>query len=158
MASHSYATTLTWSGSTGAGYRDYSRDHAVGAAPAEQVLGLSADPAFRGSAHLLNPEQLVVAAASSCQLLSFLAVAARAGLDVVDYTDDATAVMDLAADPPRLTSIDLHPVVTVAGDPESAERLLAEAHEQCYIANSLRTPVTLHPRVLLAPPTGESSS
>ncbi|PWD49957.1 osmotically inducible protein OsmC [Serinibacter arcticus] len=149
MASHSYATTLSWSGSTGTGYRAYSRDHEVSAAPAEQTLGLSADPAFRGSASLLNPEQLVVAAASSCQLLSFLAVAARAGLDVVDYTDDATAVMDLAADPPRLTTIDLHPVVTVVGDREETLRLLAEAHEQCYIANSLRTPVTLHPRVVV---------
>ena len=149
MAPHTYATSLTWTGSTGAGYRAYPRQHAVSASPAAQVLALSADPAFRGSAELLNPEQLVVAAASSCQLLSFLAVAARAGHDVVSYVDQATAVMDLAADPPRLTSIDLHPVVTVRGDAEETLALLAEAHDQCYIANSLLTPVVLHPVVVV---------
>lgn len=152
MASHTYATALTWHGSTGEGYRAYSRDHHVTAAPAQQTIGLSADPSFRGDATRLNPEQLVVAAASSCQLLSFLAVAARAGLDVVSYDDDATAVMDLAADPPRLTSIDLHPVVTIASsDVDRATALLAEAHQQCYIANSLLTPVHLHPTVTVAP-------
>lgn len=149
MVSHTYATTLAWTGSIGAGYRQYSREHAVTASPATQELVLSADPAFCGSAELLNPEQLVVAAASSCQLLSFLAVAARAGLDVLGYSDEASAVMDLAADPPRLTSIDLAPVVTVRGDAELARQLLAQAHEQCYIANSLLTPVTLQPRVVV---------
>ena len=64
------------------------------------ALDLSSDPAFRGDATRLNPEQLVVAAASSCQLLSFLAVAARARLNVVSYTDAATAVM-AASDRPR---------------------------------------------------------
>lgn len=151
MASHTYATALTWHGSTGEGYGTYSRDHDVTAAPAEQTISLSADPSFRGDAARLNPEQLVVAAASSCQLLSFLAVAARAGLDVVAYDDDATAVMDLAADPPRLTSIDLHPVVRIAShDVDRATALLAQAHQQCYIANSLLTPVHLHPTVTVA--------
>ncbi|TGO04923.1 OsmC family protein [Serinibacter arcticus] len=162
MASHSYATALTWHGSTGEGYRTYSRDHDVTAAPAEQTIALSADPSFRGDAARLNPEQLVVAAASSCQLLSFLAVAARSGLDVVGYDDAATAVMDLAADPPRLTSIDLHPVVTIAtAEVERATALLAEAHEQCYIANSLLTPVHLHPTVTVdtaAAPAGATPS
>lgn len=147
MVSHTYATSLTWTGSTGVGYRGYSRHHAVTAAPAAQELHLSADPSFRGDADLLNPEQLVVAAASSCQLLSFLAVAARGGLDVVAYSDEATAVMDLAADPPRLISIDLHPMVTVRGDADETLRLVAQAHDQCYIANSLLTPVTLHPEI-----------
>lgn len=132
MASHTYATALTWHGSTGEGYGTYSRDHDVTAAPAEQTISLSADPSFRGDAARLNPEQLVVAAASSCQLLSFLAVAARAGLDVVAYDDDATAVMDLAADPPRLTSIDLHPSSpsprpTSTGPPRCSHRRTSSA-------------------------------
>ena len=82
---HTYRTELAWVGSTGVGYDAYDRAHRVDAAPAEAALDLSSDPAFRGDPARLNPEQLLVAAASSCQLLSFLAVAARARLDVVGY-------------------------------------------------------------------------
>ncbi|WP_159795359.1 OsmC family protein [Puerhibacterium puerhi] len=147
---HTYATRLTWQGSTGEGYRAYSRDHAVAAAPAEQELALSADPAFRGSPERLNPEQLVVAAASSCQLLSFLAVAARAGVDVRGYADDATSTLDLSLERPRLTAIRLAVVVEVAPgtDHATVERLAHEAHEECYIANSLAVPVELEVKVV----------
>ena len=77
MLTHTYETRIAWVGSTAGGYRVYSRAHNGVPFPATQELALSADPAFRGSHELLNPEQLLVMAASSCQLLSFLAVAAR---------------------------------------------------------------------------------
>ena len=60
-----------------------------GVPPATETFALSADPHFRGDATRANPEQLLVLAASSCQLLSFLHVAATAGLDVLDYTEHA---------------------------------------------------------------------
>jgi organic hydroperoxide reductase OsmC/OhrA len=147
---HTYATRLTWQGSTGAGYRDYPREHVVTAAPARQEVALSADPAFRGSPEHLNPEQLVVAAASSCQLLSFLAVAARAGVDVRGYADDATSALDLALERPRLTAIRLAVVVEVAPgtDHATVERLAHDAHEECYIANTLAVPVELEVKVV----------
>lgn len=140
---HTYATSLTWSGSTGAGYRGYSRDHVVVAAPAVHALELSADPAFRGDPTRLNPEQLLVAAASSCQLLSFLALAARERVDVRAYEDPATGTLDLAANRPRITRVDLHPVITVGSgaDHETVRRLMRAAHDECYIANSLSTEV-----------------
>ena len=78
MTVHQYSTALSWEGSTGAGYRAYGREHDVQIS--EEILTLSADAAFRGDASLPNPEQLLLAAASSCLLLSFLAVAARAHL------------------------------------------------------------------------------
>src|ERR1700704_3497008 len=99
---HRYRATCSWSGSTAAGYDHYARTHHGSAPPAELELGLSSDPAFRGDPSQLNPEQLVVLAAASCQLLSFLAVAARARLDVRDYRDDATATMPEADQPIRL--------------------------------------------------------
>jgi organic hydroperoxide reductase OsmC/OhrA len=80
---HTYRARCQWSGSTGRGYQHYHREHAATADPASDSLTLSADPASRGRPDHLNPEQLVVMAASSCQLLSFLAVAARAGTDVL---------------------------------------------------------------------------
>ena len=61
--------------------------------PPTAHLELSSDPAFGGRPERLNPEQLLLMAASSCQLLSFLAVAARARLDVIAYEDEAEAMM-----------------------------------------------------------------
>lgn len=143
MDEHNYTSELEWSGSTGQGYRAYGRAHTVGLGEAG-ALTVSADPAFRGDANLPNPEQLLLAAASSCQLLSFLAVAALAHVDVVGYTDSARAVMPADAAPMRITEITLHVTVTVRGTVEQTVRdLLEKAHEQCYIANTLVAPVAV---------------
>jgi organic hydroperoxide reductase OsmC/OhrA len=151
-AVHAYATSLRWEGSTGAGYDAYDRTHRVGAPPAAATLDLAADPAFRGDPALLNPEQLLVAAASSCQLLSFLAVAARARLDVVGYADEATAEMPEDDPPVRIVRIDLHPQIVLADTdrprpaPERLAHLVEVAHRECFIANSLRSEVVVHPQ------------
>jgi organic hydroperoxide reductase OsmC/OhrA len=145
MTEHHYSTHLLWEGSTGEGYRVYSRNHSAVAGPAAASVRLSADPAFRGDPACLNPEQLVVMAASSCQLLSFLAVAAREGVDVRDYEDEASATMDDGALPVRLEQIHLTPVIRVAAGTDHALvlALVERAHDECYVANSLRTPVNV---------------
>ncbi len=142
--SHHYATRLDWSGSTGVGYADYPREHSVRPA-GKAALALSADPAFRGDAAVTNPEELLLAAASSCQLLSFLAVAARARADVTGYTDEAEAVMEESGEPLWVNEIRLNPVIEVAGDaqPEKFERWLRIAHKECFIARSLRSRMTI---------------
>lgn len=110
---------------------------------------LSADPAFLGRPECLNPEQLVVMAAASCQLLSFLAVAARARVDVLDYADDAEGVMPTEDQPVRLTRIALRPRIVVAAGPtvEQICHLVEVAHRECYIGNSLCTEVRVEPQV-----------
>lgn len=148
MTRHTYAAHLTWAGSTADGIRGYSRQHAVTAPPATSALTLSADPAFRGDAGLLNPEQLLVAAASSCQLLSFLAVAARADVDVVDYEDRAEGFMDDADVPARISRVTLRPRITTSADPDLVARLVEEGHELCFIANSLSGDVVVEPTVV----------
>jgi organic hydroperoxide reductase OsmC/OhrA len=142
---HTYEAHLSWQGSTGAGYGAYERLHKATVPPATTQIELSADPAFRGSADLPNPEQLLVLAASSCQLLSFLAVAARRRVDVLAYEDTAVGVMPTDVRPIRLTAIALAPRIVVAAgtDLASVEELVHEAHDQCYIANSLTTEVTV---------------
>jgi organic hydroperoxide reductase OsmC/OhrA len=148
-AVHHYRATCSWSGSTGLGYQHYERTHHGAAPPADTPLTLSSDPAFLGDAARLNPEQLVVLAAASCQLLSFLAVAARARLDVRDYHDEATATMPEDAKPVRLAEIVLRPrIVLATGPSEDRVRHLVEvAHRECFIANSLATPVRVEPVV-----------
>ncbi len=150
MTVHSDAADLRWRGATGDGDRAYRRDHTASAAPAADRLSLSADPAFRGDPALLNPEQLLLMAASSCQLLSFLALAARHRVDVRDYHDAATATMDDRAQPVRIGDIVLSPTVTVAAgtDPEQVKSLAAQAHRECYVANSLNSTITVRVTVI----------
>lgn len=130
----------------------YTRAHTATATPADAALTLSADPHFRGDATALNPEQLVVMAASSCQLLSFLTVAATRGIDVLNYVDAAQGYMDDAASPVALSRILLRPVVTVASDThaDAVRAAMEQAHERCYIANSLRTTVKIQSTVVTA--------
>ena len=147
---HRYATTCRWKGSTAAGYDAYDRTHRMTAPPAEASLTLTSDPVFRGHPGLLNPEQLLVMAASSCQLLSFLAVAARARVDVVEYGDDAEGEMPEDELPMRITTVTLRPTITVRGDVDDDRlaHLCEVAHRHCFIANSLSTEIRLEPTFL----------
>ncbi len=150
---HTYATTTRWEGSTGAGYDAYDRAHVAGVEPVAGELGLSSDPAFRGDPARLNPEQLLVLAASSCQLLSFLAVAARARVDVVGYEDRAVGEMPEDDRPIRLTRIVLRPRITVRGAIPRDTRLLhlvEVAHRECFIANSITSEIEIQPSFVRA--------
>jgi organic hydroperoxide reductase OsmC/OhrA len=146
---HTYRSQLTWEGSTAVGYEHYERAHRVVTPPAEGDLKLSSDPAFGGDERLSNPEALLLAAASSCQLLEFLAMAARSRIDVLSYSDEAEAVMPEDARPMRITRIVLRPRIVVAeGSPvERVERLVHKAHDQCYIANTLNAEMVLEPEI-----------
>lgn len=149
---HTYRARCSWEGSTRAGYEHYDRGHSAGAPPAAASLDLSTDPTFRGRDDLLNPEQLLVMAAASCQLLSFLAVAARARVDVISYQDDAVGFMPLDAQPVAFRRLVLRPTILVGQGPtvERVEHLVELAHEQCYIANSLRCAVEVEPTIAFA--------
>ena len=150
---HHYRASVQWAGSTGGGYEAYDRDHVLLCPAVDEPIEMSSDPAFRGNGALLNPEQLLLAAAASCQLLSFLAAAARARVDVVDYTDDAEAVMPEDDRPVRITEIRLRPVITVHPGPseERIRHLLDVAHRECFIANSLSSTISIDATVLFSP-------
>jgi organic hydroperoxide reductase OsmC/OhrA len=149
---HTYRTTISWSGSTAGGYEQYDRTHRIELPPGAPALTASADPAFRGSAALTNPEQLLLAAASSCQMLSFLAIAARSGVDVVSYSDEAEAMMPEDDKPVRITRITLRPrmVVAAGNNVERVLRIVEKAHHECYIANSVTSEIVIEPAVELA--------
>lgn len=138
-ATHRYRAGVRWEGSTGAGYESYERNHQVHCEPAI-ALTVSADAAFEGDPDVLDPEQLLLAATASCQLLSFLAVAARARIDVVAYEDHAVAEMPEHPGPMSIERIVLRPAITVVEGPPLAkvERLVQVAHRECFIANTLR--------------------
>jgi organic hydroperoxide reductase OsmC/OhrA len=93
----------------------------------------------------MNPEQLLLAAASSCQLLSFLAMAARSRIDVLSYDDEADAEMPEDIRPVRITRITLRPriVVADAAHLEKARKLVGRAHGACYIANTVNAEIVI---------------
>ena len=146
MATHHYDARLHWSGSTGLGWEHYDRTHTVNAPPAEQALRVTTGEA-QGDPAVLNPEQLVVMAASSCQMLWFLHLASKARIDVVEYFDEASGEMPEDEEPVRITEITLRPRIVVAGDvgEERVHKLLNTAHEHCYIANSLTSEMHVEP-------------
>ena len=145
MTVTTYTTRVRWTGSTGVGWDNYDRAHTALAPPAEQEVRLTTGEG-KGDPSILNPEQLVVMAASSCQMLWFLHLAAKARIDVVEYDDDAAASMP---EDEGLSEIVLRPriVLSEEASEERIEKLVHLAHEHCNIANSLRTPVSIEPRV-----------
>jgi organic hydroperoxide reductase OsmC/OhrA len=152
VTTHHYRAECAWTGSTGVGYDSYVRAHTVRCPPADASLDLTSDPSFLGDARRLNPEQLLLAAAVSCQLLAFLAVAARARIDVLTYEDHAEAEMPEADLPMRITQIRLRPHITLAPGPsvEKVARLVEVAHHECFIANTLSCAMDIAPTITFA--------
>lgn len=140
---HHYQATCSWVGSTATGYEQYDRTHTLTATPVANAITASSDSAFRGNAALFNPEQLLVMAAASCQMLSFLAIAARKRIDVIEYRDQAEGFMPETDKPVRITRIVLRPRIVIAGpgDRAQVEQMIELAHRQCFIANSLRSEI-----------------
>lgn len=142
---HHYVTQAIWTGAAQGGttsYRAYSRSHTIQAGD-KPALVLSADPAFRGDPAQYNPEELLLAALSSCHMLSYLSEAARKGLVVVAYEDRATGTMRQEGSGGHFTEVILHPIVTVAAgsDLALAEHLHEDAGRDCFIASSMNFPV-----------------
>ncbi|MBW8282397.1 MAG: OsmC family protein [Rhizobium sp.] len=150
---HEYSVTVTWTGNRGtgtSGYRDYSRDHVISANGKPDIAG-SSDPAFRGDSERWNPEELLVGAISACHKLWYLHFCAVSGVVVTEYEDHAegTMVMDEVGSG-RFTDVVLKPRVTITekSDPAVAEELHGDAHEKCFIANSVNFPVRCQPVII----------
>ena len=129
----------------------YSREHTwsfdggvvVPASPSPSVV-----PAPWSNPEHVDPEEAYVAAVSSCHMLTFLYLAGKQGFQVDSYEDEAIGAMTLnERGTPWVSSITLQPKIRYGGsrqpDPSEAARLHHEAHEQCFIAQSIKTDVTL---------------
>lgn len=149
---HVYRARLVWEGGGDTGtinYEDYGRQFRQLVAGKEDLLG-SADPAFRGDASKHNPEDLFLCSIASCHMLSYLALCARAGVQVVAYTDEPIGRMALTPDGGgRFEEVTLYPVATVvdSSHAELAMKLHDRAHELCFIASSCNFPIRHEPRV-----------
>ncbi len=150
---HHYQASIEWTGNRGSGtanYRAYGREHVIRMDGKPDIRG-SSDPAFRGDADRHNPEEMLVAALSTCHMLWYLHLAAEAGVVVTAYIDRATGTM--AEDAVRggyFTEAIVHPRVTItaASNAARAAELHDIAHKKCYIANSVNFPVHCQPLII----------
>ena len=127
----------------------YSREHtwifdggmSVPASPSPSVV----PPPWSNPAHV-DPEEAFVASVSSCHMLTFLYLASKQGFQLDRYQDEAVGVMTKnEKGVPWISLVTLHPKIVYSGDkrpaPADEERLHHLAHEQCFIANSIKTAV-----------------
>ena len=145
-----YIATVEWRCDGGFREGRYSRAHSwafdggavVPASASPQVV-----PAPMSDAAGVDPEEALIASVSSCHMLWFLHFARDSGLDVAAYRDEARGTMGKdERGRTAVTRIVLRPKIDFAGDGPGAEalaRLHHEAHEKCFIANSLRTEIVV---------------
>ena len=151
-----YRAQLSWQRRPGEAFVDkrYSRAHELRFDGGAVLAGSSSPhsvPLPYSDASAVDPEEMFVAALSSCHMLWFLGLAAAQGLCVERYDDEAVGLM--ARDERgrmAMTEVVLRPrVVFAAGAQCSADALAAlhhQAHEECFIANSVRSLVRVEPQ------------
>jgi organic hydroperoxide reductase OsmC/OhrA len=148
----SYQATVSWKLKPGESSARYSRDHSwtfdggltVAASASPHVV-----PPPLSSPANIDPEEAFIAAIASCHMLWFLHLAANKGFHVADYTDNAVGNMGRNADKRMaITDVTLRPSVSFDGltpDTTVLAELHEQAHEKCFIANSVTSKITVQP-------------
>ena len=142
--------TITWQRSSADfTWQTYNRAHEWRFTAA--TVPASAAKEYRGDESRVNPEEALVASLSACHMLTFLAVAAKRKLSLDAYEDDAVGVLEKnAAGKLAITRVTLRPKIVwspgVAVSAQDLAKMHHDAHEGCFIANSVKTEVTVAPR------------
>ena len=131
----------------------YSRKHVLRFDGGAEIAGSSSPhvvPTPMSDASAVDPEEAFVASLSSCHMLWFLSVAAKSKFCVEHYVDKAVGVMQKnSAGKLAMTLVTLHPGVVFSGDNQPSSQQIADlhhqAHEECFIANSVKTEVRCMP-------------
>jgi organic hydroperoxide reductase OsmC/OhrA len=131
----------------------YSRRHLLHFDGGLAIPGSSSPhvvPVPMSDAAALDPEEAFVAALCSCHMLWFLSIAAQRGYRVDRYFDSASGVMARDATGRSMISlVTLHPAVAFSGEPQPTraqiEQMHELAHQECFIANSVKTTLRCEP-------------
>jgi len=143
---HLFKAAINWTSSQNqgqSGRKFYSKSHKI-KIEGKPVLDVSAAKAFKGDPELYNPEDLLLSSLVSCHMMSYLYVCSQNGIEVVDYSDNAEAILEVAPDGRgRFTEVRLYPKVTIANPDKIQEalELHIKANQLCFIANSCNFPV-----------------
>jgi len=134
----------------------YSRKHLLRFDGGQEVAGSSSPhvvPLPMSDASAVDPEEAFVASLASCHMLWFLSIAAKCRFCVDDYHDCASGLMqENAAGKLFIAQVTLRPAVTFSGERlpsrEQIEHMHHQAHEECFIANSVKSEVRCEPRFI----------
>ena len=132
-------------------YDSYNRAHEVTFKSGAIRFAGSANEKFKGDADRVDPEEAYVASLSACHMLTFLAICARKRLTVDSYEDDAVGIMEKGSNGKLWVSrVTLHPRIAFAPGTTPDAAALAEIHHlshgECFIANSVKTDVSVEPQ------------
>jgi organic hydroperoxide reductase OsmC/OhrA len=152
-SAHEYRATVKWQRAADAKFTDqrYSRGHGWSFDGGVTVPASSSPSSVRlpySVAEAVDPEEALVAALSSCHMLTFLYVAAKQGFVVDAYTDEAVGEMTKNEHGRFwISKVTLHPAIIFSGEKRPTDAQLHElhhlAHAECYIANSVKTEVVI---------------
>ena len=120
-------------------------------------LQVASPPEFGGPEKIWSPEHLFVASVASCLMTTFRSVAARSGIEVLDYTDEAVGRLRRGDDGRySIETVILRPAIVISSDSrmDRAQRLIEKAEEVCLISRSIRSEVILEARIMQAQPVG----
>ncbi len=146
-----YIADVNWTLKSGEDFSKgrYSRGHTISFDGGATIEG-SASPHVVGKWAVeaaIDPEEMLVAAISACHMLSFLHIARLAGFTVRAYRDHAEGTMEtIAPGKEAITKATLHPNIEWQGtgpDPAQLDHWHHQAHEACFIANSVKTDITV---------------
>ena len=152
---HNYEARVSWSRGAAEKFTDgrFSRAHQWafdGGVTVKASASPSVVPLPLSAADAVDPEEALVASTSSCHMLYFLFFAARRGFIVDSYVDNAFGVLEKnAAGKMVMSRITLRPRIVISGDKRpSVDDFLSlhhSAHDECFIANSLKTEIVVEP-------------
>lgn len=144
---HSYPFTLSWTGNSLDG--TYNRNATL-SHDQKVSIPVSSAPEYSGDATRWNPEDLLGSALATCHMLTFLALCAKAKVEVVGYEDRAESVLDTVDKVTRITQVRLRPVIRVTRGTSMAKvvELFEKAHRYCFVANSVTCEAVMEPRVV----------
>ena len=111
-----------------------------------ETLQVAAPKQFDGPGDQWSPEDLLVASAADCLILTFRAVASASRLDWLNLACEATGTLESVERITRFTELHLEATLEIgAGESkEKAERVLVKAEQACLVTNSLNTKTHLH--------------
>jgi organic hydroperoxide reductase OsmC/OhrA len=130
----------------------YTKSHTV-TIDGKAVLHVSAAKAFKGDPALYNPEDLLLSSVVSCHMMSYLYVCKQNDIEVVSYTDEAEATLEVLEDGSgRFIEIKLNPKVCISNKEKMGEALSLhkKANQLCFIANSCNFPILHFPTCEIA--------
>jgi organic hydroperoxide reductase OsmC/OhrA len=146
-----HQATIQWRRETqGFTYESYNRDHDW-KFDGGVTIRASAAPAYLGSESCVDPEEAFVASLSSCHMLTFLAIACKKRFTVDSYRDAAFGILGKdSSGRLAIVRVTLRPEIRFSGErtptTEEVQQLHDQAHHGCFIANSVKTEVTVEPQ------------